>query len=330
MAAQDEPGLSWGDRLYGYGERGELPSLRTEAVERFGADSIWTSAMGADEGFATLRNFSAAGEGVLGLKVEFLRRSRTSVLVAPPRPILVDSRCAMLSIRVLSRNFRHTLSFVVLDYYGQSYELSLGLLDFSGWKTMSAAVPLFDPAAGTGIVQDDRHYTSPPGLRIAAMKVDFDPDEAYGDFYVYFSDIEATVEGLSPSVSTNGAAEAAPPVEAASVEAATLEPPPAAKPEDAAKAGSRILSTLSGRIQAALAYPAAARRRGVEGTVVLSFSVDARGDLAGARVAQSSGSPILDSAGLELLRSVFPVDNDSGARLDLRIAIGYKLSGTGP
>jgi protein TonB len=113
------------------------------------------------------------------------------------------------------------------------------------------------------------------------------------------------------------------PVEAAPRPAAA---PPAAAPPDPVKASARILSELSRRIGDRLSYPVAARRRGLEGTLVAEFSVDARGGLVSARVAVSSGSDILDAAGLELLRGVFPVENDSGKRLDLRIAIGYKLS----
>lgn len=45
-------------------------------------------------------------------------------------------------------------------------------------------------------------------------------------------------------------------------------------------------------------YPAAARRRGYEGAVVLEVTVDAAGAVATIRVAESSGHPVLDEAAL--------------------------------
>ncbi|MGE4588388.1 MAG: energy transducer TonB [Acidaminococcaceae bacterium] len=42
------------------------------------------------------------------------------------------------------------------------------------------------------------------------------------------------------------------------------------------------------------AYPSAARKSGVEGTVIVRVLVDKRGDVSGADIYESSGSPILD------------------------------------
>jgi protein TonB len=60
------------------------------------------------------------------------------------------------------------------------------------------------------------------------------------------------------------------------------------------------------RIQGALRYPAAARRRGLAGTVHLEITVDPRGRLREARVVQSSPHPILDEAALESVRGLGP------------------------
>ena len=331
--AEDPAIKAWGDRFYAYGDSEDMPVIRTEVEENFDAETGWFCSMSQDEGFGAVRRL-ASGEGhVLGLKVEFLRRSSSSLLLSPAKPILVDSRCAMLSVRALGRNLRHRLSFVVLDYYGRAYELPLGRLNFSGWKKLQAYVPRPDPTTGTGIVQDDGHFSRPAGLRIAGLRIDFDPEEAFGSFYAYFDDIEATIEGYGPVVATT-----TPPVTEPAplppIEAPTASNPPTAPVAvpavDPVKESSRILSELSARIGKALFYPAAARRRGLEGTLVAAFTVDSRGNLVGARVATSSGSDILDAAGLDLLKTVFPVVNDSGKQLELRIAIGYRLSGTGP
>jgi TonB family protein len=87
----------------------------------------------------------------------------------------------------------------------------------------------------------------------------------------------------------------------------------------------RVLSVITERVAAAQTYPEAARRRGVSGSLVAAFVVAPDGSLASAQVARSSGSDILDRAGIELLKGVFPVENDAGARLSLRITITYRL-----
>jgi TonB family protein len=331
--AEDPSSAAWGDRYYVSGGEGELPSIRTEVVENFDGETGWSCSLGSEEGLGTVRSFATSKGRALGLRVEFLRRASASLLLSPPRPIAVEATCIALSVRVFARNFRHELSFVVLDYYGRAYELPLGRLNFSGWKSLSAYIPRPIPGLDSGIVQDDRHYTEPAGLRIAALKIDFDPDEAYGFFFAYFDDIEATIESLGPSDSASSlGATMQPP--AIVPELAPAEPPeaplaaPSAAPQpvDPAIESSRILSELLRRIKASLTYPAAARRRGLEGTVVAEFTVEKGGELGTARVAQSSGSDLLDAAGLELLRSVFPVQNDSGQRLLIRIAIAYRLT----
>jgi len=53
-------------------------------------------------------------------------------------------------------------------------------------------------------------------------------------------------------------------------------------------------------------YPRMARRLGVEGRVVLAFTLRADGRLAGVRVAESSGSELLDEAALQAVRDAAP------------------------
>jgi TonB family protein len=333
LSAEGPEGGAWDDRLY-RGADADPPSISSSIVEGFDSEGFWTCELGSDLALATVRSLPSperlAGEGgndrVLGLKIEFLNRSAFSAMLVPRRPIQVDARCAMISLRVLGRNYGHELSVVVLDYYGKAYDLPLGRLDFSGWKTLHAYVPRFDPATQGGIVQDDRHYARPAGIRVAGIRLRFDPDDAYGSFYAYFDALGATVESSAPAAKPDDGLEpgAVPspagerPAEPPRVEAADAEARQAA-------ASARILSSLKARIGSALVYPDAARRRGVEGVLSVAFAVDAGGALESARVERSSGSDILDRAGLDLLKSLFPVDNDSGRRLELRISIGYSL-----
>jgi TonB family C-terminal domain len=341
---------SWNDRLYG-GEEAKVRAPEWELVEGFDSASPWLCTISCDDGYATARRFPAPGrasgaEGVMGVRVDFLRRSSSSLLVRPPEPVLIGGRCSMLSLRVLGRGYLHRLSILVLDYYDKPYEISLGRLDFFGWKTLSAGVPRFDPSTGAGIVQDDAHYEREPGLRIAGIRLDFDASEAYGSFYAYFDALSALVDtdwdfaaedgAAAPKAEgpgdSRGGAIAAPPVSVSAEPEAPVstggeEKKPSAEAVLAASEAT-ILKTIMDKIAASRVYPAAAKRRGLEGTVVIEVEVDERGALISARVTASSGSDILDRAGLELLRSVFPVTNESGKRLALPdpVKITYRLS----
>jgi len=88
---------------------------------------------------------------------------------------------------------------------------------------------------------------------------------------------------------------------------------------------SPLLDLIRERIERERSYPLAARIRGIEGTVTASITVDGQGELSAERVVRTSGSAILDRAGLALLRRVFPVPNDSGSGFDLEVRISYRL-----
>jgi TonB family protein len=316
----------WGDRLYGIEEKA-VPTLRSEAIEGFDSAGGWIARSDSSDVLLTLKPFELTGSEearsryALGVKAEFLSRGSSSAYILAARPLSIGTRCVMISVRALGRNFPHELYVVVNDYYGRPYELSLGSLDFTGWKKLSAYVPLPDPGTREGIVQDDRHYDREAGLRIAGFKLAFDPEESYGSYYLYLEGLEATIEGSADESEISPEAELPPaPKEAAA--GAKAEPQASAQERSEA----RVLSLISRRISEGLVYPDAARRRGIEGSLVASFVVNEDGSLASSRVARSSGSDILDRAGLELLRSAFPVENDSGQKLDLRISIGYELS----
>lgn len=69
------------------------------------------------------------------------------------------------------------------------------------------------------------------------------------------------------------------------------------------------------RVDEAKAYPYAARVRGIQGRVTVSFSVDAGGRLAGAAVVTDpSGSGVLDRAALEAVRSAVPFPAPPGGQ----------------
>lgn len=94
---------------------------------------------------------------------------------------------------------------------------------------------------------------------------------------------------------------------------------------DRRAAASRLLANAVARLAENQSYPEAARRRGAEGTVRLALSIGPSGELLGARVAQGSGSALLDRAALDLARASFPVENPARREVELEIGIRYAL-----
>lgn len=86
-----------------------------------------------------------------------------------------------------------------------------------------------------------------------------------------------------------------------------------------------LLEGVQAKMAAGLAYPEAARIKGISGTAVLSLSVAADGRLLDIRLAASSGSSILDHAALDLAIVSFPVENPAAEAVKLEIAIEYRL-----
>jgi protein TonB len=72
-------------------------------------------------------------------------------------------------------------------------------------------------------------------------------------------------------------------------------------------------------------YPEEAKRRGEEGTAVVSFTIDESGNPVNVRLASSSGSPSIDNETLRLIRSLkFPPPPD-GKPINLRVEVEYQL-----
>jgi protein TonB len=75
-------------------------------------------------------------------------------------------------------------------------------------------------------------------------------------------------------------------------------------------------------------YPDEARRRGIEGSVTLRFSVDRSGHVTGVAVVQGSGSPALDSAAVGMLSNAAlpPTPSAMPDRITISVQINYKLT----
>ncbi|HED14136.1 MAG TPA: energy transducer TonB [Gammaproteobacteria bacterium] len=92
---------------------------------------------------------------------------------------------------------------------------------------------------------------------------------------------------------------------------------------------SQILTWLNREIRKYFYYPGMARRRNLEGTVILRFAVQQNGHITDARIAQSSGTGILDRAALNSLHKLGIVTLPLGENLELSLPVIYRLNQRG-
>jgi len=178
------------------------------SISKFEDAGMWKSQMPRDAGISSIRKIEGgpldkepiaqeeelgiveADNYVLGAKVGFYKRSITSFAVFPSNPMPVEGICKTVSVWVIGRNTNHMLKLLIKDHFGTQAEITMGPLNFTGWKKMSVAIP-------THITQRDYHYNNRMGIEILGFRVDIDPEEAYGNYYIYFDDLRATTDLFS-------------------------------------------------------------------------------------------------------------------------------------
>jgi hypothetical protein len=178
------------------------------SISKFEDAGMWRSQMPRDAGISSIRKIEGgpldneaieqeeklgiveADDYVLGAKVAFYKRSITSFSVFPSNPMPVEGICKTVSVWVIGRNTNHMLKLLIKDHFGTQAEVTMGPLNFTGWKKMSVAIP-------THIVQRNYHYNNKMGIEILGFRVDVDPKEAYGNYYIYFDDLRATTDLFS-------------------------------------------------------------------------------------------------------------------------------------
>ncbi|MDR1839388.1 MAG: flagellar filament outer layer protein FlaA [Treponema sp.] len=187
--------------------------LKEVSVDKFEHDGFWRSSMSTDEGYTTTRLFSGSPAGkeqipeetdinipdiyVLGTRVDFLRRGYNSFTIYPTRPIPVEGITKTVSVWVAGRNYNHELTLLIQDFFGRNYEFYMGKLNFMGWKRMVVTIPPQADDGLSGVVQRNYHYNSHMGIKIMGFRIDCDPMEAYGSYYIYFDDLRATTDLFS-------------------------------------------------------------------------------------------------------------------------------------
>jgi hypothetical protein len=184
--------------------------LKEISVDKFEYDGFWMSSMSTDEGYPTTRLFEGGPlakepikeeEGldipdkyVLGTRVDFLHRGYNSFTIYPMRPVPIEGITKTVSVWVAGRNFNHELNLLIEDAFGRYFELYMGKLNFQGWKRMTVAIPPQALDGIHGIVQRNYHYNDMMGIKITGFRIDCDPMEAYGSYYVYFDDLRAVTD----------------------------------------------------------------------------------------------------------------------------------------
>jgi hypothetical protein len=205
--AQNEVGSPDAERL---GLDAAQQKLKEVSVDKFEHDGYWRSQMSTDDGYTTTRLFEGGPSGkepleeerdlnipdryVLGTRVDFLRRGHTSVTLYPMRPIPIEGITKTISVWVVGRNYNHVLNILIQDFFGNKYELYVGKLNFQGWKKLTVAVPPQAEDGRHGIIQRNYNYNNQMGIKILGFRVDCDPMEAFGSYYIYFDDLRAVTD----------------------------------------------------------------------------------------------------------------------------------------
>jgi len=184
--------------------------LKEVSVDKFEAEGFWVSHMSSDEGYTTSKLFTGGPSGkepipdeegmnipdthVLGTRVDYLRRGYNSFTIRPVRPIPIEGITKTVSLWVAGRNFNHDLVLLIQDYFGRNYEIYVGKLNFQGWKKMTVAIPPQSTDGVNGVIQRSYHYNNQMGIKITGFRIDCDPMEAYGNYYIYFDDLRAVTD----------------------------------------------------------------------------------------------------------------------------------------
>jgi hypothetical protein len=182
-------------------------SLSEVSVDKFEMEGFWRPSISSDSGFTSGRLFEGGplnktpiegeaelnipDEKVLGVRVDFLKRGSTNLYIMAARPVPIEGIVKTVSVWVAGRNYNHKLNVLIQDFYGRTFEIYMGRLNFQGWKKLTANIPPQQELGASGIVQQNYHYSNISGIKVIGFRIDCDPMEAYGAYYVYLDDMRA-------------------------------------------------------------------------------------------------------------------------------------------
>ncbi|MDR2500597.1 MAG: flagellar filament outer layer protein FlaA [Treponema sp.] len=184
--------------------------LKEVSIDKFEHDGFWRSTISSDAGYTVARLFEGGPAGkvpledeadlnipdnyVLGTRVDFLHRGHVSFNLLPLRPIPIEGITKTISVWAVGRNFNHSINVLIEDFFGRKFELYMGKLNFQGWKRLTVAVPPQAEDGKNGIVQRNYYYNNQMGIKILGFRIDCDPSEAIGSYYVYLDDLRAVTD----------------------------------------------------------------------------------------------------------------------------------------
>ena len=199
----------------GFGNDTAQQNLADITINKFEDAAFWYATMPIDQGFITARKLPgfpaereildaeriknetdrgfALGGYALGVKVQYNRRGMNFFYVYPIKPLAIEGITKTISIWVVGRNYNHVLKVMLGDYFGNRMELTVGTLNFAGWKKLTVAIP-------PTIKQTDFHYSYKNGLKFLGFKIECDLIDTQGTYYIYFDDLSAVTDLFLESV----------------------------------------------------------------------------------------------------------------------------------
>ncbi len=182
--------------------------LREMLVTSFEDPTLWRISISEDEGTTKVRRISGGpalekkqnlgqeeknifpgDEYVLGVKAEFYRRSETVIDMELQKAMFIPGIAKKLSLWVLGRDKRHTLSARVLDMNGNILTLPIGQLNFSGWKKLEVVIP-------ESFAQEDLRRGNFYGMYLLGLRIDTYFQDTVGSYYVYFDDLRVIRDAM--------------------------------------------------------------------------------------------------------------------------------------
>lgn len=184
--------------------------LKEVSVDKFEVEGSWTCSMSSDQGVIQGRlfdggpkqkkaipeeeNMNLPDTKVYGAKVSYYRRGHSSFDVMAVKPLPIEGITKTVSVWVVGRSYPHELKLILEDFLGKRFELYVGKLNHAGWKLMTVAIPPQHAEGYTGIVQKDYHFGTSMGLKVVGFRIDCNPSDTYGNYYVYFDDLRAVTD----------------------------------------------------------------------------------------------------------------------------------------
>jgi len=141
-------------------------------------------------------NTDAENPKFLGVEVKFNRRGDNWMDIVPskqgdkglePYEIPFKGNIARLDMWVWGAGYYYDLEILVRDCYGRVHALSVGTLNFKGWKNMSVNVP-------RSIPQSSAYLSAGKELKFVAFRVRTRPTEHVEDFYIFMDQFKALTD----------------------------------------------------------------------------------------------------------------------------------------